>query len=91
MNTNLTTSTPKKEYASGASLTKLPVWNGRDTKNATDLTRAIVANIRRRKAFKGGVDFINTVSTAVARQFPDRTQNNVNVAVRRAIASYFIY
>jgi hypothetical protein len=80
----------KTTYVSGKSLTTRPVFNGKAFNEKTGpLTKAIVANIKSRRAFTNGVEFINSVAASVAKKFPGKTENNIQVAVRKALATYF--
>lgn len=77
-------------YVSGKSLTARPVYNGKAFNEKTGpLTRAIVANIKSRKTFTNGVAFINAVAASVAKKFPNKTENNIQTTIRKALAIYF--
>ena len=74
---------------SGKTLTGLPVYNGRDLEGEDVVTRGIVRNIRSRRSFTEGREFINRVADSVAIKFPTLSRKAVDGRVCRVLARFF--
>jgi hypothetical protein len=76
-------------YIAAKDLTEMPLYNGRETTEVSPVVKATITNIKNRKKFTTGAEFMNLVTDSVNKKFPDMTRNAVKLTVMRTLAKFF--